>query len=127
MYGDIMSPRPVSNWPDEPVTEATVRDGFDENEASGSSLPFDDTIFGVWGITQEGTNRAVTSRDRMAANAVVDIVFETPTAYRMYSYTHHNGTMQWVKYDIEEKGTEGGDRLETTLSRYALLAGESDL
>lgn len=126
MYHDTMPPRPVANWPDEPVTEATVRAGFDR-EASGSSIPIDDTIFGVWGVTREGTNRAVPSRERMAGNAVVDLVFETPTAYRMYSYTHHNGTMQWVKYDTEEKGTEGGDRLETTLSRYALLAGESEL
>lgn len=122
-----MSPSPVANWPDKPVTEATVRAGFDQDEPSSSSIPIDDTIFGVWGITQEGTNRAVPTRERMAANAVVDLVFETPIAYRMYSYTHHDGTMQWVKYDTEEKGTEGGDRLETTLSRYALLAGESDL
>lgn len=122
-----MSPRPVTNWPDEPVTEANVRAGFDRDETSGSSLPIDDMIFGVWGLTREGTNRTVPSSERMAANEVVDLVFETPTAYRMYSYIHHDGTMQWVKYDTEEKGTEGGDRLETTLSRYALLAGESDL
>lgn len=122
-----MSPRPVANWPDEPVTEANIRNVFDQSETSGPSFPIDDAIFGVWGVTQEGTNRVVASRERISENSVVDLVLETPVEYRMYSYTRHNGTTQWVKYDTEEKGTEGGDRLETTLSRYALLAGESDL
>jgi hypothetical protein len=122
-----MVPRPVENWPDEPMTETSVCAVLDQNEAFDPSLPIDDSIFGVWGLTQKRTNRAVVTREEVSGNAVIDIVLETPAEYRMYSYTHHNGATQWVAYDTERKGTEGGDRLETTLSRYSLLAGESDL
>jgi hypothetical protein len=122
-----MVPEPVENWPDDPVMETNVRSALDRDEALDPLFPIDDSIFGVWGITREKTKRTVVSRDEVSGDAVVDIVLETPAEYRMYSYTHHDGTTQWVEYDSETKGTEGGHRLETTLSHYALLAGESDL
>lgn len=119
-----MPPSPVDDWPDTPVAESEVRTELDPNEAL-DPLPVDETVFGVWGMTRKKRNRSVDNE--VPADAVVDLVLETPIEYRMYSYTQHDGATQWVAYETEEKGTEGGDRLETTLERYSLLAGESDL
>lgn len=121
-----MPPRPVNEWPDRPVVQSEIRADPDPVNAIGS-LPIDDTVIGVWGATQAQIRRGSISEDTVPETAVVDFVLETPTSYRMYSYVHHEGTTQWVTYDAEEKGTEDGDRLERTLERYTLLAGDSDL
>lgn len=120
-----MSPRPVDEWPNEPLVESEIRPEHDPTEAL-DSIPIDETVFGVWGMTRERES-STAMNEPMPADTIVDLVLETPIEYHMYSYTHHKGTRQWVAYESEQKGTEGGDRLETTLERYALLAGESDL
>lgn len=121
-----MPPRPVDDWPDKPVVESEVHTELDPPEAL-DSLPVDETVSGVWGMTREKGNRGVIARDEVPADAVVDLVLETPAEYHMYSYTQHDGATQWVAYETEEKGTESAARFETTLEHYALLAGESDL
>lgn len=121
-----MPPRPVNEWPDRPVVESEIQADPDPVNAV-DPLPIDDTVVGVWGATRAQLRRGALPADAVPETAIVDFVLETPTSYRMYSYIRHGGTTQWVTYEAEQKGTEGGDRLERTLERYTLLAGNSDL
>lgn len=120
-----MPPRPVTEWPDRPVTRSEIQ--TDHNPIDGIDLlPLDDTVVGVWGLTQAQIQRGAIPEE-VPETAIVDFVLETPTEYRMYSYVRHDRTIQWVSYEAEEKRTEGGDKLETTLEEYTLLAGDSDI
>lgn len=125
-------PRPVEDWPDGPVTESKIRTAFESRQETdekreNSEIPLDATVFGVWGLTRTTPSRRSVVDGELPEKAVLDLVIESPDKYRMYSYTHHNGSTQWISYDIEPKGTEGADRLESTLSHFDLLCGESDL
>ncbi|UPM43634.1 hypothetical protein [Halocatena salina] len=120
-----MPPRPVTEWPDRPVTRSEIQTDLDPIDAI-DPLPLDDTVVGVWGVTQGQIQRRSIPEEVPEA-AIVDFVLETPTEYRMYSYVQHDRTTQWVTYEAEEKRTEGGDKFETTLQEYTLLAGDTDI
>lgn len=120
-----MPPRPVTEWPDRPMTEAEIQADLDPIDAS-DPLPIEDAILGVWGVTQKRIQRG-SIPEAVSETAVVDLVLETPTEYRMYSYVRHDGTTQWVTYEPETKRTEGGDKFESILEEYTLLTGDSDI
>lgn len=120
-----MPPRPVTEWPDRPVTRSEVQTDLDPIDAI-DPLPLDDAVLGIWGVTQEQIQRGSIPED-VPETAVVDFVLETPTEYRLYSYIRHDRTTQWVTYEAEEKRTESGDKFESILEKYTLLAGDSDI
>lgn len=120
-----MPPRPVTEWPDRPIPEAEIQADLDPINAI-DPLPIDDAVLGVWGVTQAQIQRG-SIPEEVPETAIVDFVLETPTEYRMYSYVRHAGATQWVTYEPEEKRTEGGDKFESMLEAYTLLAGDTDL
>lgn len=108
-----MDPEPADGWPDRPLSTDEAR-----------ALLTDD-VTAVWVMDHDETvTRAVL--DGMDDDAVIDVVLETAEKYHLYSFTDYEGDAQWVEYEPERKGTEGGETMTETLKSYRLLAGTSE-
>ena len=55
-------------------------------------------------------------------DAVVDLVLETETGYRMYSYTGG----RWMDYGTQRKDDDEAPQMTGTLESYRVLAGDPD-
>jgi hypothetical protein len=112
-----MQPAPAENWPDGPLTEGDARDLLFDREATTA----------VWVMDHDEATRTALLGADPPEDAVLDVVLETPDAFEMYSYTHHDDGTRWVTYGEESKGTDGGTTMRDTLASYRLLVGDSDL
>ncbi len=121
-----MPPRPASEWPDHPVEKARLLDEQHPPEAI-DTLPIDRPVRAIWGSTFADVQRPSIAAGDVAASAVVDLVIETPSNYQLYSYSRHDGTTQWVRYDTEQKGTEGAARVERLLNEYSFYSGDPEV
>ncbi|WP_330631280.1 hypothetical protein [Halocatena halophila] len=121
-----MPPRPASEWPNRPVEKATLLGDPHPPEAI-DTLPIERPVRAIWGSTFADVQRQSITAGDVDASAVVDLVIETPSDYQLYSYTHHDGTTQWVSYDSEQKGTEGADRIERLLDEYSFYSGDPEI
>lgn len=108
----IDEPQPADDWPDGPLTEADARALLDE-----------DGVIAVWERPPDEEARETVLTDEDPEDAVVELVIETRTEYRMYSYAHHLDGTSWMDYGAERKGTEGAQMMIDALERYRVLVG----
>lgn len=107
-------PEPADDWPDGPLTQADARD-----------LLGDENVVAVWERPPDEETRESVLTDEDPEDAVVELVIETSTEYRMYSYAHHLDGTSWMDYGAERKGTEGAELMLDTLGNYRVLVGSS--
>lgn len=112
-------PKPAEGWPDGPLTETEASDLL------GGTDHTDDPVRAVHVFDGGGEGARDALLDEGAPDdAVIDLVLETDTAYRMFSYTYGRAGLGWQDYGTERKDTEGAEAMAGTLESYRLLAGE---
>jgi hypothetical protein len=115
----MQEPTPADGWPDGPLTETEAR-----------SLVTDDPAVPVAGdprtvhvMDHDPATREAILGDDPPEHFVVELVVETPTAYRMYSYTHGPDGTQWMDYGTVRKADEeAAAGMRATLESYRVLA-----
>ena len=109
-------PEPAEGWPDGPLSESAAALVEDRTDATA-----------VWVMDHGAAARESVLGSDPPEDAVIDLIVETETGFKIYSYTTSPDGTRWMDYGAEEKGTPGGDAMAATLSDYRLLAGESTL
>ncbi|PSQ11094.1 hypothetical protein BRC99_06730 [Halobacteriales archaeon QS_7_69_60] len=104
-------PEPAADMPDGPISAAEAREHLDE---SG--------VVTVWVMYPDSDVRSVAVPPGAPDDAVMDIVLETETGYRMYSYTGG----QWMDYGTQRKDDDEAPPMTGTLVSYRVLAGDPD-
>lgn len=107
-------PEPADDWPDGPLTMEEARGLLD-----------DEDVVAVWEQPPDEETRESVLTDEDPEDAVVELVIETPTEYRMYGYAHHLDGTSWMDYGSERKGTEGAGMMLDALENYRVLVGSS--
>ncbi|SFL16391.1 hypothetical protein SAMN04487950_2821 [Halogranum rubrum] len=106
-------PRPAEGWPDAPLTTDEARDLLD-----------DEDVVAVWVMDHDEDTRATVLSENDPDDAVIELILETPTSFRMYSYTHGVNGTAWMDYGETEKGTDGAEMMLDTLESYHVLVGD---
>ncbi|EJN61316.1 hypothetical protein HSB1_03570 [Halogranum salarium B-1] len=106
-------PRPAEGWPDAPLTTDEARDLLD-----------DEDVVAVWVMDHDEDTRATVLSENDPDDAVIELILETPTSFRMYSYTHGVNGTAWMDYGETEKGTDGVEMMLDTLESYHVLVGD---
>jgi hypothetical protein len=101
-------PEPADGWPDRPLTETEAADLLD------------DAVVAVWVMDHDSGVRGAVAPGA-DADAIVDVVLETDTAFEMYSFS--GGT--WMDYGTQRKDDPDAPPMTGTLESYRVLAGES--
>lgn len=105
-------PRPAEGWPDGPLTTDEARELLD------------DDVVAVWVMDHDEDARETVLTENDPEDAVIELVIETPTEFRMYSYTHGVNGTAWMDYGSTEKGTDGAEMMLDTLESYHVLVGD---
>lgn len=106
-------PRPAEGWPDSPLTTDEARDLLDEED-----------VVAVWVMDHDEDTRDSVLTPNDPDDAVIEIILEMPTEFRMYSYAHHVNGTAWMDYGTTEKGTDGAEMMLDTLESYHVLVGD---
>jgi hypothetical protein len=106
-------PEPVTDWPDRPLTETEAADLVDE------------TVRAVYVMDHSSAVQEGVGADE---DEVIEIVLETDSAYRMYSYAASSAEddATWRDYGRESKAGEAGTTMRQTLASYRVLAGDPE-
>ena len=104
-------PEPAADMSDGLISAAEARGYLDE---SG--------VVAVWVMDPDSDVRSVAVPPGAPDDAVVDLILETETGYRMYSYTGG----QWMDYGTQRKDDDEAPPMTGTLESYRVLAGDPD-
>lgn len=105
-------PRPAEDWPDTPLTTDEARDLLD------------DDVVAVWVMDHDEDTRETVLTENDPDDAVIELILETATEFRMYSYTKGVSGTAWMDYGSTEKGTDGAEMMLDTLESYHVLVGD---
>ena len=100
-------PDPAADMPDGPISTAEARGYLDEPG-----------VVAVWAMDPDSDVRSVAVPPGAPDDAVVDLILETETGYRMCSYTGG----QWMDYGTQRKDDDEAPSMTGTLESYRVLA-----
>lgn len=105
-------PRPADDWPDSALTTTEAR------------ALLEDDVVAVWVMDHDDDTRATVLSENDPDDAIIELILETPTKFRMYSYTKGVNGTAWMDYGTTEKGTDGAEMMLDTLESYHVLVGD---
>lgn len=108
-------PEPADDWPDGPLTRAEARTLLDRAD-----------VVAVWERPPDEKAHASLLAPDDPDDAVVELVIETPTEYRLYGYARRDdGGAAWMDYGAAEKGTDAAETMLDAFESYRLLVGSA--